>query len=75
MQNFLLSAVDLDLTASDRKDVKYTMTQTVVPIGAPRRVFRFDFFNDVIVGLNDERKFNLRSLTDVSGKPLARRGR
>jgi len=70
VQNFLLTAVDLDLTASDKRDVKYTMTQTVVPMNAPRRVFRFDLFNDVIVGVNDERTFHLRSLTDATGKAL-----
>lgn len=70
VQNFLLSAIDLDLTASDKKDVKYTMTQTVVPMNAPRRVFRFDFFNKAVVGLNDERTWNLRSLTDAAGNPL-----
>jgi hypothetical protein len=70
VQNFLLADVDLDLTASDKRDVKYTMTQTVVPQGTPRRIFRFDFFNDVIVGLADQRHWNLRSLTDAAGNAL-----
>ena len=47
--NHKLSAIDLDLTASDKKDVKYTMTQTVVPMNAPRRIFRFDFFKGLLV--------------------------
>ena len=70
VQNFLLADVDLDLTASDKRDLKYTMTQTVVPQGAPRRVFRFDFFNAAVVGINDERTLNLRSLTDPAGNPI-----
>lgn len=70
VQNFLLAAVDLDLTASDKRDVKYTMTQTVVPQNAPRRIFRFDFYNTDVVGLNEERTWNLRSVTDPSGRPI-----
>ena len=70
VQNFLQTAIDLDFTASDKKDVKYTMTQTVVPMNAPRRVFRFDLFNEVLVGNTDLRKFNLRSVTGADGKPL-----
>ena len=70
VQNYLQTAIDLDLTASDRKDVKYTMTQTVVPQNAPRRLFRFDLLNEAIVELNDVRTFHLRSLTGADGKPL-----
>lgn len=70
VQNFFLTAVDLDLTASDKREAKYTMTQTVVPQNAPRRVFRFDFFNKAVIGLNDERTWNLRSVTDPSGRPI-----
>ena len=70
VQNFLQTAIDLDFTASDKKDVKYTMTQTVVPMNAPRRVFRFDLFNEFILEGNDVRTFNLRSVTGADGKPL-----
>ena len=70
VQNFLLADVDLDLTASDKRDVKYTMTQTVVPQNTQRRIFRFDFFDKVVVGLNDERTWNLRSLKDPAGTAL-----
>ncbi|HVE72066.1 MAG TPA: M1 family aminopeptidase [Thermoanaerobaculia bacterium] len=70
VQNYLQTAIDLDFTASDKKDVKYTMTQTVVPMNAPRRVFRFELFNEVLVGISDLRKFNLRSVTGADGKPL-----
>ncbi|HEX6086241.1 MAG TPA: M1 family aminopeptidase [Thermoanaerobaculia bacterium] len=70
VQNYLQTAVDLDFTASDKKDVKYTMTQTVVPMNAARRLFRFELFNEVLVGNSDLRKFNLRSVTGADGKPL-----
>jgi hypothetical protein len=70
VQNYLQTAIELDLTASDRKDVKYVMTQTVVPQNAPRRLFRFDLLNEAIVDLNDVRTFHLRSLTGADGKPL-----
>ncbi len=69
VQNFLQSAVDLDFTASDKKDVKYTMTQTIVPIAA-RRLFRFDMMNESVEGPADTRTFNVRSITGADGKPL-----
>lgn len=70
VQNFLLSNVDLDLTASDKKDAKYTCIETVVPQGAPRRIFRFDLYNEEIADLNDTRAYHVRSVTDASGAPL-----
>lgn len=70
IQNFFLANVDLDLTASDKKDVKYTMVQTVVPQNTPRRIFRFDLDTEEIAGLNDARHINLRSVTGADGKPL-----
>ncbi|HVG23085.1 MAG TPA: M1 family aminopeptidase [Thermoanaerobaculia bacterium] len=70
VQNFLQAAIDLDFTASDKRDVKYTMTQTIVPQNAARRVFRFDMLNESIEGLNDVRTFNVRSITGADGKPL-----
>jgi hypothetical protein len=70
IQNFFLANVDLDLTASDKKDVKYTMTQTVVPQNAARRVFKFSLYNDEIVGLNETRNFHLRSVAGADGRPL-----
>ncbi|HEX2059402.1 MAG TPA: M1 family aminopeptidase, partial [Thermoanaerobaculia bacterium] len=70
VQNYLQAAVDLDFTASDKKDVKYTMTQTVVPMNAPRRVFRFELLNEALLEGNDVRSFNLRSVTGADGKPL-----
>lgn len=70
VQNYLQAAIDLDFTASDKKDVKYTMTQTVVPQNTARRVFRFDLLNEMIVDVNDARTFNLRSVIGADGKPL-----
>jgi hypothetical protein len=70
VQNYLQAAIDLDFTASDKKDVKYTMTQTVVPMNAARRLFRFELFNEFVLLGNDVRTFNLRSVTGADGKPL-----
>jgi hypothetical protein len=70
VQNYLQAAIELDFTASDKKDVQYRMTQTVVPANAARRLFRFDLYNEMIVGLNDTRTLNLRSVTGADGKPL-----
>lgn len=70
VQNFFLADVDLDLTASDKRDAKYTMTQTVVPQYNPRRIFKFSMLDDVSVGASDVRNFHLRSVTGADGKPL-----
>lgn len=70
VQNYLQSAIDLDFTGSEKSDVKYTMTQTVVPMNTARRVFRFDMMNESIEGLNDTRTYNIRSVTGADGKPL-----
>ncbi|MGZ5440701.1 MAG: M1 family metallopeptidase [Thermoanaerobaculia bacterium] len=70
VQNFFLVDVDLDLTASEKRDAKYTMTQTVVPQYAPRRVFKFSMPDDFGVGPGDVRNFHLRSVTGADGKPL-----
>jgi Peptidase family M1 domain len=70
VQNYLQAAIDLDMTASDKKDVKYTMTQTIVPQNAARRVFRFDMMNESVEGLADVRTYNVRSVTGADGKPL-----
>lgn len=70
VQNFLLSAVDIDLTATDKKDAKYTAIETVVPQNTARRTFRFDLYNDIIADLNDVRNYHVRSVTDGAGNAL-----
>jgi hypothetical protein len=69
VQNFLQSAIVLDFTGGER-DVKYTMTQTVVPATNARRVFRFDMLNSSIEGPTDVRTYNVRSITGADGKPI-----
>lgn len=70
VQNFLLTNVDLDLTASDKKDAHYTVVETVTPMNRARKIYRFDLYNDEYVDLNDVRTYHVKSVTDAAGKPL-----
>ena len=71
---YLLTDVDLQLTASDGDDAKLVVTETLVPQGRPARALRFDV--DAIVyaqaGSNLEERFEkVRRVTDESGRVLA----
>jgi hypothetical protein len=69
---YLLTQVDLGLRASDGKDVSLSVGETVVPIGSPRRVFRFDLYNARYYGSGiGSRTWNVRSVKDGEGRALA----
>lgn len=70
VQNFLLTNVDIDLTASDKKDAKHTTIHTVTPVGRARRIYRFDMYNEELVDLGDLRTYRVKSVTDGAGRPL-----
>jgi hypothetical protein len=70
VQNFLVTHVDIDLTASEKKDVKHTTTETVSPVGRARKVYRFDLFNEEYVALGDVRTYRVKSVTDAAGRAL-----
>ncbi len=68
---FLLTEVDLTLRASGGKDASMSVAETVVPVGGPRRIFRFDLYSAIFgedIGL---RSWRLRSVTDAEGRTLA----
>ncbi len=69
---YVLTQVDLGLRASDGKDVSLSVAETVVPIGSPRRVFRFDLYNARYYGPGiGSRTWNVRSVKDGEGRALA----
>jgi hypothetical protein len=67
---FLLTEVDLGLTASRGKDASMTVSETVSPVGQARRIFRFDLYNSISSGGN-VRTWTVRSVSDADGRPLA----
>jgi hypothetical protein len=70
---FLLTDVDLRLTASSGNEVKLTVVETLVPIGLRQSVFRFDLnsiwyrLSGANVGTRSER---VRSVSDETGRSL-----
>ncbi len=68
---YLLTEVDLTLSASSGKDASMSVVETVVPVGSPRRIFRFDLFSSIYGESIGLRTWNLRSVTDAEGRPLA----
>jgi hypothetical protein len=71
---YLLTAVDLDLAASDGKTAKISVLETLVPQAVRQRIYRFDLHNTkyAVVGLGslEPRSFHLTDVTDESGRPL-----
>jgi hypothetical protein len=71
---FLLTAVDLDLAATDGNDVRLGVVETVVPVGRPLSALRFDLDNvwyaqaGANLGTRAER---VTRVTDDAGRPLA----
>ncbi len=71
---FLLTAVDVDLAATAGNDAAMTVTETVVPAGAPLNALRFDLVglwyaaSGANLGTRAER---VRAVTDESGRSLA----
>ncbi len=72
---FLLTDVSWEVTASDGKDAKISVTETLVPQERRQTVFRFDLDNTtytvVGAGVLQPRTYRVRSVTDESGKALS----
>jgi Peptidase family M1 domain len=70
---FVLTAVDVDLSASGGNDATLVVDETVVPVGAPLKALRFDL-NDVWYAQSGSnlstRAEKVRSVTDEAGRPL-----
>ena len=70
VQNFLMTHVDIDLTASEKKDAKYTAIETVTPVNRPRKIYRFDLYSEEWVDQGDVRTYRVKSVTDGAGRAL-----
>lgn len=71
---FLLTDVDLTLVASSGHDARLSVTETIVPQGAPQSVFRFDLFTTVFAFRGsgvDTRVYRVKSVTDDAGRRIA----
>jgi len=71
---FLLTDVDLTLVASSGHDARLSVTETIVPQGAPQSVFRFDLFTTVFAFRGsgvDTRVYRVKSVTDERGRRIA----
>jgi hypothetical protein len=71
---FLLTDVDLELSASAGNDATLTVAETLVPVGRPARALRFDLDSTLYAqaGANlATRSERVRSVTDENGRALA----
>ncbi|HTR02834.1 MAG TPA: M1 family aminopeptidase [Thermoanaerobaculia bacterium] len=71
---FLLTAVDVDLTATAGNDATMTVEETVVPAGAPLRALRFDLVDVWYAQAGSNlatRSEKVRAVTDGAGRSLA----
>ena len=70
---FVLADVDVDVTASDGKDVKLSVVETLVPQKTPQSVFRFALDSTVYTTFGahlSTRSEHVRAVTDEAGRPL-----
>jgi hypothetical protein len=67
---WLLQHIDYTLTASEKKDVSLTITETILPLGSAQRAFRFDLNSDIYADTSDRRTLRLVRVVDESGTEL-----
>jgi len=71
---FVLTDVDWEVTASEGREAKISVIETLVPQGRRQEVFRFYLHNlrytVVGAGVLEARSFHVRSVTDGSGRSL-----
>jgi hypothetical protein len=71
---FLLSHVDLSVTASDKNDVAITATETFNAVGGTSRVLLLDLYDTRFaysnIGSLDPRKLKIKGVFDESGAPV-----
>jgi hypothetical protein len=72
---FLLTDVAWEVTASDGKDAKISVAETLVPQERRQSVFRFELYNTtytlVGAGVLQPRTFRVRGVTDENGRKLS----
>ncbi len=64
----ILSDMVYELTASDGKDAKISVTETLVPVGRDQRVFRLNQLSQVYY--RGKRYYRVTSVKDGAGRPL-----
>jgi hypothetical protein len=70
---FVLTDVDMEVTASDGKDVKLSVVETLIPLKDPQSVFRFDLDSTVYTSFGEHlvtRSEKVRKVTDEAGQSL-----
>jgi hypothetical protein len=67
---FLLFGLDYTLTASGGNDATLSVVETIVPMGRPQRVFRFNQSSTFYDDNRKMRQFNVRKVTDAKGAAL-----
>jgi hypothetical protein len=74
LPRFVLSHVDLSITASDKNDVAITATETYTAIGGTSRVLLLDLYDTRFasnnIGSLDPRKLKIKGVFDESGAPV-----
>jgi hypothetical protein len=74
LPRYLLSDVDLALSASDGREAKLSVLETVLPQAVRQRIFRFELhsvtYAVVGTGSLQPRFYRLRNVTDESGRAL-----
>ena len=68
--HFMITNVDIDLTASEKTDAVLICNETIVP-QRPLNVLRFDLYSDYTFSVDHEpRHFNISSVKDEKGNAL-----
>jgi hypothetical protein len=68
---YLLFDLTYTLVASEKNDATLNVVETIVPRTRPQRVFLFNQFDMVYDNNRNARHYNVRSVTDESGKELS----
>jgi hypothetical protein len=69
--NFFLFDVNYTLIASEKSDATLDVVETILPNTRAQRVYRFDQFNTVYDTNDHAHRYNVRAVTDESGKALS----
>jgi len=69
--DFLLFGLDYTLTESGGNDATLSVVETIVPMGRPQRVYRFNQSSNFYDDNRKMRQFNVRKVTDAKGTPLS----
>lgn len=68
---YLLTALDYTLIDKEKNNAELTVTETIMPRIAPQSVFRFDLHSTVFDSNGKSHSYNVRGVTDGSGKELS----